>query len=177
MSKVARAGQKESSVREESHDQPKSKKAALAEVLKRAGGKRPHWGRQHPEQWGRSLAGPGRHCLSERLPQIIAFPAQCEVQHYGCSHSWVSARPGHFFPARHSVIPYTLAPVHPGYVSHDASYIIQSRSKSSSKKMEFMLGVVAHVSNASTGEAEAGFLGVQGLPGLHMSPRPAKATY
>lgn len=40
-----------------------------------------------------------------------------------------------------------------------------------------MLGVVAHVSNASTGEAEAGFLGVQGLPGLHMSPRPAKATY
>lgn len=94
---------------------------------------------------GAALAGPGRHCLSERLPQIIAFPAQCEVQHYGCSHSWVSARPGHFFPARHSVIPYTLAPVHPGYVSHDASYTIQSLSKSSSKKMEFMLGVVAHV--------------------------------
>lgn len=114
VSRAARAGQKESSVREESHDQPNSKKAAPAEVLKRAGERRPHWGRQHPEQWGRSLAGPGRHCLSERLPQIIAFPAQCEVQHYGCSHSWVSARPGHFFPAHHSVIPYTLAPVHPG---------------------------------------------------------------
>lgn len=88
------------------------------------------------------LAGPGRHCLSERLPQIMAFPAQCEVQHCGCSRSWVSAHPGHFFPARHSVIPYTLAPIHPGYISHDASYTTQSLSKSSSKKMGFMLGVV-----------------------------------
>lgn len=57
-----------------------------------------------------------------------------------------------------------LAPVHPGCVSHDASYTIQSLGNSSFKKMEFMLGVVAHVSNPSPGEAEAGFLGVQGLP-------------
>lgn len=34
VSKVARAGQKESSVREESHDQPNSKKAAPPEVLR-----------------------------------------------------------------------------------------------------------------------------------------------
>lgn len=73
VSRVAREGQKEGSVREESHDQPNSKKAAPAEVLKRTGGRRPHRGNSPQSnravpQPPRSLAGPGRYCLSERLP-------------------------------------------------------------------------------------------------------------